>query len=125
MAPDTGTEIPEGQCQSAKIIHLASGCHIWSFFAQNHMLTKSRSRSIASQIKKSGRGEIILGNGETYNSSSSKSVPGSSDETAANPGAAARSGTKHRDTGSSSTREQPDWTMQPGEPPTDVGGLLT
>ena len=33
-----------------KIIHLASGCHIWSFFAQNHMLTKSKSRSIASQI---------------------------------------------------------------------------
>ena len=33
-----------------KIIHLASGSHIWSFFAQNHMLTKSKSRSIASKI---------------------------------------------------------------------------
>ena len=33
-----------------KIIHLASGSHIWSFFDQNHMLTKSKSRSIASQI---------------------------------------------------------------------------
>ena len=33
-----------------KIIHLASGSHIWSFFAQKHMLTKSKSRSIASQI---------------------------------------------------------------------------
>ena len=37
-------------CILQKIIHLASGCHIWSFFAQNHMLTKSKSRSIASQI---------------------------------------------------------------------------
>ena len=33
-----------------KIIHLASGSHIWSFFAQKHMLTKSKSRSIASKI---------------------------------------------------------------------------
>ena len=33
-----------------KIIHLVSGSHIWSFFAQNHMLTKRKSRSIASQI---------------------------------------------------------------------------
>ena len=28
-----------------KIIHLASGSHIWSFVAQNHMLTKSKSMS--------------------------------------------------------------------------------
>ena len=33
-----------------KIIHLASGSHIWSFFAQNHMLTKIKIRLIASQI---------------------------------------------------------------------------
>ena len=33
-----------------KINHRASGSHIWSFFAQNHMLTKSKSRSISSQI---------------------------------------------------------------------------
>ena len=32
------------------IIHLASGSHIWSLFAQNDMLTKSKSRSIASPI---------------------------------------------------------------------------
>ena len=33
-----------------KIIHLASGSHIWSLFAQNQTLTKMKSRSIASQI---------------------------------------------------------------------------
>ena len=33
-----------------KIIHLASGSPIWSFYTQNHMLTNSKSRPIASQI---------------------------------------------------------------------------
>ena len=33
-----------------KIIHLASSSHIWSLLAENHMLTKSKSRSIASKI---------------------------------------------------------------------------
>ena len=33
-----------------KIIHLASSSHIWSLFAENHTLTKSKSRSIASRI---------------------------------------------------------------------------
>ena len=53
--------------------------------------------------RESGRGEYIVGNGETCNSSSSKSVPGSSDETAANPGAAAHSGTEPLEPGASST----------------------
>ena len=74
-------------------------------------------------VSESGRGEIIIGNGETCNSLSSKSVPGSSDETAANPGAAARSRTEPLDPGASSAGEQPDWTMQPGEAQMDVGGL--
>ena len=33
-----------------KIIHLASSSHIWSLCAEIHALTKSKSRSIASQI---------------------------------------------------------------------------
>ena len=33
-----------------KIIHLASSSHIWSLCAEHHTLTKSKSRSIVSQI---------------------------------------------------------------------------
>ena len=47
-----------------KIIHLASGSHIWSFFAQHHMLTKSKSRSIACQFtnQASRKSYLILPN---------------------------------------------------------------
>ena len=42
--------IKVGSNIAKQIIHLASSSHIWSLCAENHTLTKSKSRSIVSQI---------------------------------------------------------------------------
>ena len=42
-----GYEYQEGSRPDSSAIHLASSSHIWSLLAENHTLTKSKSRSIA------------------------------------------------------------------------------
>ena len=42
-----GYEYQEGSRRDSSAIHLASSSHIWSLLAENHTLTKSKSRSIA------------------------------------------------------------------------------
>ena len=70
----------------------------------------------------SGSGEIIVGNGETCNSSSSKSVPGPSDETARTPGQLPAPDPNLWTPESPPPGKQADWTMQPRKLQMNVGG---
>ena len=45
-----GYEYQEGSRPDSSAIHLASSSHIWSLLAENHTLTKSKSRSFDQKL---------------------------------------------------------------------------